>query len=178
MEYFYCCITLIVYLLSWFHKYITTQMRIFTLPWGVEWVCLANVTLSFESQIWTLPYPSLQTPLAVHTDPLTHIRTVRFTQRHRLNSWIQISVTFKMNWNCIDMLTNKYVQLMRFYLNSSYIPQLGKWHPLSPSTQTLGQKLGSDPGSLSFSLPHLIAHPSLSSSPWSLLSTTKVAALM
>lgn len=83
-----------------------------------------------------------------------------------------------MNWNCIDMLTNKYVQLMRFYLNSSYIPQLGKWHPSSPSTQTLGQKLGSDPGSLSFSLLHLIAHSSLSSSPWSLLSTTNVAALM
>lgn len=61
------------------------------------------------------------------------------------------------------MLTNKCVHLMRFYLNSSYIPQ---------------PKLGSDLGSLSFSLPHLIPHSSLSSPPWSLLSTLNAAALI
>lgn len=68
-EYFYYCITLIVYFLSWFHKYITTQMRIFTVPWEVEW-----------SNIWLM----LLCHLHLRSEPfLTLCCRHLYTQTHR-----------------------------------------------------------------------------------------------
>lgn len=43
----------------------------------MDWPCFANVTLSFQSQVWTLPPPSSQTQ---YTNPIH-----RPTQRHADN---------------------------------------------------------------------------------------------
>lgn len=93
-------------------------MRIFVHR-EMEWTSLANFALFLNQRyVSFLPFSSLQTPLLSHPDPSTGMQTIRVTHRHilRLSSWISILVILKNKWNFVEMLTNKNVQLMRFYL--------------------------------------------------------------
>lgn len=129
-------------------------MRIFAVHGGMEWTSLANFSLVLNQKyVPFLPLPSLQTspPHHHHPGPSTGMQTIRVTQRHilRLSSWISILVILKNNQNFVEMLTNKYVQLMRFYLKLLLI-YFPTWYMISIIPVDTGTKTKKPPWSSLF----------------------------